>query len=350
MRRVTTTIAAAGIAAALAVSATACGASSTSSGSSGSSSAKGDMKVGIAYDVGGRGDHSFNDSAARGLDQATKEFGGTPKELTAKTTDTEPDREQNLSNLASAGYNPVIAVGFAYANAVKAVSAKFPKTNFGIVDSVVPASNVDSMTFASPESSYLAGVAAALKSKSGQIGFIGGVDNQLIKGFQAGFEQGVKDTKPSDKVTTQYLTTGSDLSGFSSPDLGKSAASGMLSKGIDVIYTAAGSSGSGAIEAVHGQKGAWAIGVDSDQYQDPGLAQYKDSILTSAVKNVNVAVYNLIKSVHDGKPLTGNNTYGLNNGGVSLATSGGFISDIQSQLDAAKQKIVSGQIKVKSTP
>jgi basic membrane protein A len=332
------------------VSATACGASSTSSGSSGSSSAKGDMKVGIAYDVGGRGDHSFNDSAARGLDQATKEFGGTPKELTAKTTDTEPDREQNLSNLASAGYNPVIAVGFAYANAVKAVSAKFPKTNFGIVDSVVPGSNVDSMTFASPESSYLAGVAAALKSKSGQIGFIGGVDNQLIKGFQAGFEQGVKDTKPSDKVTTQYLTTGSDLSGFSSPDLGKSAASGMLSKGIDVIYTAAGSSGSGAIEAVHGQKGAWAIGVDSDQYQDPGLAKYKDSILTSAVKNVNVAVYTLIKSVHDGKPLTGNNTYGLNNGGVSLATSGGFISDIQSQLDAAKQKIVSGQIKVKSTP
>ncbi len=352
MRRVTTTVAAAGIAAALAVSATACGASSTqsTSGSSASGSASGGMKVGIAYDVGGRGDHSFNDSAARGLDEATKQFGGTPKELTAKTTDTEPDREQNLANLATAGYNPVIAVGFAYANAVKAVSAKFPKINFGIVDSVVPASNVDSMTFASPESSYLAGVAAALKSKSGQVGFIGGVDNQLIKGFQAGFEQGVKDTKPNDKVTTQYLTTGSDLSGFSSPDLGKSAANGMLSKGIDVIYTAAGSSGSGAIEAVHGQKGAWAIGVDSDQYQDPGLAQYKDSILTSAVKNVDVAVLALIKSVHDGKPLTGNNTYGLNNNGVSLATSGGFISDIQSQLDAVKQKIVSGQIKVKSTP
>ncbi|MGW7007178.1 BMP family lipoprotein [Streptomyces sp. NPDC054933] len=351
MRRVTTTLAAAGITAALAISATACGASSTqsSSGSSASGSSS-SMKVGIAYDVGGRGDHSFNDSAARGLDQATKQFGGTPKELTAKTTDTESDREQRLSDLATAGYNPVIAVGFAYADAVKAVAPKFAKTNFGIVDSVVAGSNIDSMTFASPESSYLAGVAAALKSKSGQIGFIGGVDNQLIKGFQAGFEQGVKDTKPSDKVTTQYLTTGSDLSGFSSPDLGKSAASGMLSKGIDVIYTAAGSSGSGAIEAVHGQKGAWAIGVDSDQYQDPGLAQYKDSILTSAIKNVDVAVQALIKSVHDSKPLTGNNTYGLDNGGVSLAASGGFINDIQPQIDAVKKKIVGGQIKVKSTP
>ncbi|GAA1883479.1 BMP family ABC transporter substrate-binding protein [Streptantibioticus ferralitis] len=307
------------------------------------------MKVGIAYDVGGRGDHSFNDSAARGLDQATKQFGGTPKELTAKTTDTESDREQRLSDLASAGYNPVVAVGFAYADAVKAVAPKFAKTNFGIVDSVVPGNNVDSMTFASPESSYLAGVAAALKSKSGNIGFIGGVDNQLIKGFEAGFRQGVTDTKPSDKVTTQYLTTGSDLSGFSSPDKGKSAAGGMLSKGIDVIYSAAGSSGSGAIEAVHGQKGAWAIGVDSDQYQDPGLAQYKESILTSAIKNVDVAVLALIKSVHDGKALNGNNTYGLNNGGVSLATSGGFINDIQPQIDAVKTKIVGGQIKVKST-
>ena len=304
----------------------------------------------MAYDVGGRGDHSFNDSAARGLDKATKEFGGSPKELTAKTSDTESDREEHLSDLASAGYNPVVAVGFAYADAVKAVSAKFPKTTFGIVDSVVPGANVDSMTFATPESSYLAGVAAALKSKTGHVGFIGGVDNALIKGFQAGFQQGVTDTKPGDKVTVQYLSTGSDLSGFSSPDKGKSAAAGMLSQGIDVIYTAAGSSGAGAIEAVHGKSGAWAIGVDSDQYQDPGLAAYKSSILTSAVKNVDVAVYDLIKSVHDGKPLSGNHTYDLSDGGVSLATSGGFLGDIQSQIDAAKQKIINKQIQVKSQP
>ncbi|MBY8883945.1 BMP family ABC transporter substrate-binding protein [Streptomyces sp. PTM05] len=350
MRRVTR-FAAAGIAtAALALSATACGASSTQSSGSSSSSGKGSLKVGIAYDVGGRGDHSFNDSAARGLDKATKEFGGTPKELTAKTTDTDQDREQYLDDLASNGYNPVIAVGFAYANALKAEAPKFPKTTFAIVDSVVPGSNIDSMSFATPESSYLAGVAAALKSKTGHIGFIGGVDNALIKGFQAGFQQGVTDTKPSDKVTVQYLSTGSDLSGFSSPDKGASAAAGMLSQGIDVVYSAAGSSGTGSIETVAAKKGAWAIGVDSDQYQDPALAKYKDSILTSAVKNVDVAVYDLIQSVHNGKPLTGNNTYNLANGGVSLATSGGFIKDIQPQLDAITKKIISGQIKVKQTP
>ncbi|MCQ4082521.1 BMP family ABC transporter substrate-binding protein [Streptomyces sp. RB6PN25] len=351
MRRVTT-LAAAGIAAALAITATACGASSTQSGSSStsSSSASGGLKIGIAYDVGGRGDHSFNDSAGRGLDKAIKDFGGTAKELTALNTDTESDREQRLSDLATAGYNPVVAVGFAYANAVQAEAAKFPNTTFGIVDSVVPGKNVDSMTFATPDSSYLAGVAAALKSKTGHIGFIGGVDNELIKGFQAGFQQGVKATKPGDVVSAQYLSTGSDLSGFSSPDEGKAAAEGMLSRGIDVIYSAAGSSGTGSIEAVHDHPGAWAIGVDSDQYQEPGLAQYKSSILTSAVKNVDVSVYDLIKSVKNGKPLTGNNTYGLADGGVSLATSGGFINDIEPQLQAVEQKIINGQIKVSSQP
>ncbi len=350
VRRVTT-LAAAGVAtAALALAATACGASSTQTSSSAPSSGKSTLRVGMAYDVGGRGDHSFNDSAARGLDKATKEFGGTPKELTAKTGDTEADREQYLTDLATNGYNPVISVGFAYANAVAKVAPKFQKTTFAIVDSVVPGKNVDSMTFATPQSSYLAGVAAALKSKSGKIGFIGGVNNALIQGFQAGFDQGVHDTKPADKVTNQYLTTGSDLSGFSSPDLGASAASGMLAHGIDVIYSAAGSSGTGSIEKVATKKGAWAIGVDSDQYQDPALAKYRHCILTSAVKNVDVAVFDLIKSVKDGHPLLGSNTYNLQNGGVGLATSGGYIADIMPKLNGIKQKIINGTIKVKSTP
>jgi basic membrane protein A and related proteins len=351
VRRVTT-IAAAGIAtAALALAATACGASSTQSGGSSggkSSGSASNVKVGMAYDVGGRGDHSFNDSAARGMDKAVSQFGlPTPKELTAKTSDGESDREAYLTNLAQNGYNPVVAVGFAYAQAVQVVSAKFPKTTFGIVDSTVKGGNVDSMQFATPESSYLAGVAAALKSKTGKIGFIGGVNIALIQGFQHGFEQGVKATKPADKVTVQYLTTGTDLSGFSSPDKGAAAASGMLAHGIDVIYAAAGSSGTGSIQTVAGTKNAWAIGVDSDQYQDPQLAKYRSHILTSAVKNVDVAVFNLIQSVKNGKPLSGVNNYDLQNGGVGLATSGGYISDIQSQLDAVKKKIADGTIKVK---
>ncbi|WP_406507114.1 BMP family protein [Streptomyces sp. NBC_00212] len=353
MRRVSK-IAAAGIAtAALALSATACGSTSSQkeSGTSSSSSGGKGVKIGVAYDVGGRGDHSFNDSAARGIDKAKSEFGGSVKELTAKTTDTEADRVQKLSDLASGGYNPVIGIGFAYANSMKQVAAKFPNTTFGIVDSVVEGpKNVDNIVFTEEQGSYLAGVTAALKSKSGHVGFIGGVDVPLIKKFEAGFVQGVKDTKPSDNVEVQYLSHGSDTSGFASPDKGKEAAQGMLDNGADVIYTAAGSSGTGAIEAVAGKKGAWAIGVDSDQYQQASLDKYKNSILTSVVKNVDIGVYDLIKSVKDGKPLVGTNSYPLAKNGVSLATSGGFITDIQPQLDAAKKKIVDGSIKVKTTP
>ncbi|POX59389.1 BMP family ABC transporter substrate-binding protein [Streptomyces sp. Ru62] len=351
MRRVAKLSAACIASAALALTATACG--STSSDNDSGSPASGDgkgVKVGLAFDVGGRGDRSFNDSAARGADKAEKEFGGDIKELTAKTSDTEADREQRLSDLADAGYNPVIGVGYAYAASMTKVAAKYPKTTFGIVDSVVNGKNVDSITFTEEQGSYLAGVAAALKTKTKHVGFIGGVDVPLIKKFEAGYVQGVKDTNPKIKVDTQYLSHGSDTSGFASPDKGKEAAQGMLDNGADVVYSAAGSSGNGAIEAVAGKKGAWAIGVDSDQYSIPGLAKYKNSILTSVVKNVDVGVYDLVKSVHDGKPLTGTNTYSLAKDGVSLATSGGFIDDIKAKLDAAQKKIVDGSIKVKTTP
>ncbi|MEU6590324.1 BMP family ABC transporter substrate-binding protein [Streptomyces sp. NPDC046881] len=351
MRRVAKLSAACIASAALALTATACGSTSSDneSGSSSSGDGKG-VKVGLAFDVGGRGDRSFNDSAARGADQAKKEFGGEIKELTAKTSDTEADREQRLSDLADAGYNPVIGVGYAYAASMTKVAAKYPKTSFGIVDSVVNGKNVDSITFTEEQGSYLAGVAAALKTKSNHVGFIGGVDVPLIKKFEAGFVQGVKDTNKKAKVDTQYLSHGSDTSGFASPDKGKEAAQGMLDNGADVIYTAAGSSGNGAIEAVAGKKGAWAIGVDSDQYNIPGLSKYKNSILTSMVKNVDVGVYDFVKSVHAGKPLTGTNTYSLAKDGVSLSKSGGFIDDIQAKLDAAKKKIIDGSIKVKTTP
>ncbi|MER6060215.1 BMP family ABC transporter substrate-binding protein [Streptomyces sp. NPDC001792] len=351
MRRVAKLSAACAATAALALTATACGSTSSDNNASPSSSAGGKgVKIGLAFDVGGRGDRSFNDSAARGADKAKSEFGGDIKELTAKTSDTEADREQRLTDLADAGYNPIIGVGFSYAKSMETVAKKYPKTSFGIVDSVVDVKNVDSITFTEEQGSYLAGVAAALKSKAHHIGFIGGVDVPLIKKFEAGYVQGAKATDPKIKVDTQYLSHGSDFSGFASPDKGKEAAQGMLDNGADVIYSAAGSSGNGAIEAISGKKGTWAIGVDSDQYNIPGLAKYKNSILTSMVKNVDVGVYDFIKSVHDGKPLTGVNTYSLEKGGVSLATSGGFIDDIQAKLDAAKKQIVDGSIKVKTTP
>ncbi|WP_046506700.1 BMP family lipoprotein [Streptomyces odonnellii] len=353
MRRVTKIAAASLASAALALTATACGSTSADKAKENdksSASAAAGVKVGIAYDVGGRGDHSFNDSAARGADKAKAEFGGELKELTAKTTDTEADRVERLTQLAQAGYNPVVGIGYAYSNSMKQVAVKFPDTTFGIVDSVVDAKNVDNIVFTEEQGSYLAGVAAALKTQKKHVGFIGGVDVPLIKKFEAGFVQGVKDTDKSLKVDVQYLSHGSDTSGFASPDKGKAAAQGMLDNGADVIYTAAGSSGAGAIEAVSGSKGAWAIGVDSDQYNQASLAKYKDSILTSVVKNVDVGVYELIKSVDDKKPLLGTNSYSLAKNGVSLATSGGFITDIQPKIDAARQKIVDGSITVKTTP
>jgi basic membrane protein A and related proteins len=342
LRRVTLITAAGTAAAALALTATACGSDSTS----GSPSDKG---VGIAYDIGGRGDHSFNDSAAKGFDTAKKEFAIGGKELTANDSETESDREARLTSLAQAGYNPVVAVGYPYGDAVTKVAKKFPQVTFGLVDSQSTAKNVDNILFTEEQSSYLAGVAAALKTKTGKVGFIGGVNVPLIQKFQAGYEQGVKDTDPKVKVTSQYLYA-TDPKGYNDPASGKSKAQGMLSSGNDVIYTAAGASGAGAIEAVAGQKGAWAIGVDSDQWADPGLAKYRNSILTSALKNVNVGVYDLIKSVvKDRKPLTGTHRYGLKDNGVGLSYSGGFIDDIKPRIEAATQKIDDGAIKVKTT-
>ncbi|WP_433891964.1 BMP family lipoprotein [Streptomyces sp. CA-111067] len=342
MRRVSKIAAAGVVSAALALTATACGSSSSSGGGK-------DKGIGMAFDVGGRGDHSFNDSAARGMDKAKTEFKIGSKEQTAANGETESDRETRLDQLAGAGYNPVVAVGYTYGDAVTKIAKKYPKTTFGIVDSVVAAPNVDSMTFATEQSSYLAGVAAALKTKTNKVGFIGGVHNTLIGTFQAGFDQGVKATNPSIQVTDQYLYD-TDPRGFNDPAAATGKAKGMLDKGVDVIYTAAGLSGDGSIQTVGGKPGTWAIGVDSDQHEDPALAKYKNQILTSAVKNVDVAVYDLIKSVHDGKAKTGTNAYNLANNGVSLATSGGFLTDIQAKIDEAKQKIVSGSIKVSSTP
>ncbi|MCC3766541.1 BMP family protein [Streptomyces sp. UNOC14_S4] len=342
MRRVSTIAVAGATTAALAFTLTACGESSTESGGG---NGKG---VGLAFDVGGRDDHSFNESAARGLDKAMKELKVDGKMMTAKNGETEAEREQRLSSLADKGYNPVIGVGFNYKNSIEKVAKDFPKTSFAVVDSIASGSNVESITFGEQEGSYLAGVAAALKSKTHKVGFIGATDNALIQKFKAGFEQGAKDTDSKVEVRSDVLFSGSDK-GFNDPASAKEKAKGMLDQGIDVIYTAAGLSGNGSIEAISQKPGTWAIGVDSDQYQQPGLEKYKSSILTSVVKNVDVAVFDFIKSVQDGKPFTGEHKYLLKDNGVSLATSGGFIDDIKSKIEEAKKNIVDGKITVKTS-
>ncbi|MGW7571154.1 BMP family lipoprotein [Streptomyces tendae] len=330
--------------ASLALAATACGGTSGESGDDGGD----DKGLAIAYDVGGKGDQSFNDAAYAGLERAKKEFGYKTADIEPTDGETDADKEQRLTSLAKQGYNPVIGVGFAYGPAMKAVAAKYPDTTFGIVDSVVEGKNVASLVFAENEASYLAGVVAAKATKTKTVGFVGGVDVPLIHKFQAGYEQGVKDTDPKIKVVSQYLTQTAEEGGFSSPDKGKAAAEGQIEKKADVVYAAAGLSGQGVIEAAAKAK-IWAIGVDSDQYEQEALAAYKDSILTSALKDINGAVFALAKSVEDGKPLTGTHTFDLKSDGVGLSDSNPKFAEVPGAKEAvekAKAGIVDGSIKV----
>jgi len=349
LRRITRIATVGVMSAALALSVTACGESSSSSSSSDS---KAD-KSAIAYDIGGRGDQSFNDAAYAGLARAEKDLGVKGTEAEPSDGEADADKVQRLTALARAGNNPVIGVGFAYAPAIKKVAPKFPKITFGIIDDAsVTGDNIANIVFNEEQGSYLAGVAAAKVTKTRTVGFIGGVETPLIKKFQAGFEQGIADTDPSVKVVSQYLTQPPNFDGFSKPDLGKAAAQGQLDKGADVVYSAAGLAGSGAIEAVS-KAGKWNIGVDSDQYKQEGLAAYKASILTSVTKDVEDSVFNLIKSVQDGKPQSGEVRYGLDKDGVGLAVSNPAftkMTEVITAVDKAKKDIIDGKVTVRSAP
>ena len=346
MRRVSRIAVASVATATLAVTASACGSSSSESAGSGDKS-KG---VALAYDVGGKGDQSFNDAATSGMEKAAKDFSTGSKAIEPQDGESDADKVQRLEQLAKEGYNPVIGVGFAYAPAVKEAAQKYPKVTFGIVDdNTIKADNVADLVFHEEQSSYLAGVTAAKTTKSNVVGFIGGVDVPLIHKFEAGFEQGVKDTNPKVKVKSQYLTETAAEGGFSSPDKGQSAAEGQIDAGADVVYHAAGLSGQGVIKAAAAHK-VWAIGVDSDQYNQSALAKYKKYILTSALKNVQGAVYDLAKSViKDKKPQKGEIRGSLENGGVGLADSNPVFKndkDLQAALDKAEKGIKDGSIKV----
>ncbi len=319
------------------------------------------VKVGLAYDIGGRGDKSFNDSAAAGLDLAKKKFGVSAKEVTV-TTGSDSEREDKLRLLAKAGYNPIIAVGFLYAGPIKAVASDYPNVSFGIIDdSSVDLLNVAGLVFAEEQGSYLAGVAAALASKSGKIGYIGGVRIPLLQKFEAGFVAGVKATKKSVTVDVKYVTEPPDFGGFNDPAKAKVIAKGMIDKGIDVIYSAAGGSGAGnfaaATDAAKAGKKVWTIGVDSDQILTASAAE-KKNMLTSMIKRVDRAVYDVIatsvsgSSVNDVLDESGiyGRVYNLSLDGVGVSYTGGYINKYKAQIDKAAAAIKSGKIKVPTKP
>lgn len=352
MRRVTKLVA---VAAAATFALAACGSDSDSdstAGDGGGSAATSDVKVGLAYDVGGRGDQSFNDSAAAGLDKAVKEFGIEPKELEAGANETDAAREERLRLLAQGGFNPVVAVGFAYAVPLGKVAAEFPETQFGIIDdaSLADTANVTSLVFAEEQGSYLVGAIAAEASKSGNIGFVGGVNTPLIQKFEAGFTQGAKAVKPDAEVQVKYLTQPPDFAGFNAPDKGETTAQGMIDAGADVIYAAAGGSGSGVFKAIAGAgEGNWAIGVDSDQYLT-AEASAKEYILTSMLKRVDTAVYDFVKSAVDGKVLTGVQEFDLSDEGIAYSTSNAAVEPFEAKADEFKEQIIGGDVQVSDKP
>jgi basic membrane protein A len=326
--------------------------SSSGSGSSGGSSASsGDLEIGLAYDTGGRGDKSFNDSAYAGVEAAIGDLGGNVTELTPNADAS--NRVDLLTQLADDGKNPVIAVGFAFADALAEVAPQYPDTQFAVVDSSVEGTGLDNVTgllFAANEGSFLGGVAAALKSESGHIGFVGGVESPLIQEFEAGYVAGAQAAKPGIVIDRQYISPNGDFSGFSDPAKGKILAQGMFQSGADIVYHAAGGSGQGVFEAAS-EAGGRAIGVDSDQYETVGDPALQAVIMTSVLKRVDNAIQAYLTDYSEGSISGGTDEVNdLESGGVGLATSGGQIDDIKTQIDDYTQKIISGEIEVPTTP
>src|SRR3954469_1768850 len=321
------------------------------------------VKVGLVYDIGGRGDKSFNDSAAAGLDQAEGDFNLEPKELQPNAGGT--NRADLLSLLAEQGYELVIGVGFLYAPTIGEASVNFPDVTWADVDGYIDHTtcdtcvdqtkdgNLTSLLFAENEGAYLVGCAAALKSESKHVGFIGGVQIDLIQKFQAGFDAGVEKCGPGTKADHAYIRQPPHFSGFNDPAKAQTIAQGMYQDGADVVYHAAGGSGAGLFQAAVDFSGqndvhVWAIGTDSDQYLTATKEQ-QPFILTSNLKRVDVAVYDTIRDFVQGKFTGGIKTFDLKADGVGYATSGGFVDDIADQLNQLADQIKSGDITVPAT-
>ncbi|GGM59508.1 BMP family ABC transporter substrate-binding protein [Longimycelium tulufanense] len=310
------------------------------------------LRVGLAFDVGGRGDESFNDAAAAGIDRAKEELGITDvREVTASHQESEDVKQSRLRQLAQDGFNPIIAVGFSYADSLEAVAPEFPNVRFALVDATVEgAPNVTPLLFSEEQGSFLVGVAAAYKSRNCHVGFVGGVETPLIQKFEAGFLQGAKAAAPDIRVDVKYLTSAGDFSGFNDPEKATHSTRGLLDRGADVIYQAAGGSGKGVFAAVDDADGAMAIGVDSDQYKQKNLAAYRDVIITSMLKRVDVGVVDFLRAVAKNDLSAMPDVLNLKENGVDYATSGGKLDDIEDVLEAYKSQIIAGNIEVRDRP
>jgi basic membrane protein A len=304
------------------------------------------FRVGLVYDVGGRGDLSFNDMAYEGLNRAQKTFGAR-----VETKDLEPaaggeNREELLRLLAGENYDLILGIGFLFTDSIKRVAGEFPNVKFGIVDGFIPDQpNVVSLTFKEHEGSFLVGAAAALKSKANKVGFVGGMKIPLIEKFEAGFIAGAKHVKPNIQVYSDYAGTTGEA--FRDPVKGKELATAQYDRGADIIYHASGGTGIGVFEAAV-IKRKIAIGVDADQSLTTKPDQRR-RILTSMVKRVDVAVFETVRAVINGTYKSGVREFGLKDNGVGYAVNQhnkAMIQDIVPRLETLKKQIIAGSIKV----
>jgi basic membrane protein A len=319
-----------------------------------------DVTVGVAFDVGGLGDKSFNDSANAGVQAAIADGLVCEDNVTTlEANATGSDRDQNVQALADAGVDLVIGVGFAFSPGINEIAPDYPDTSFMIVDGFATCgtacgltnddlANVADYTFREHEGSFLVGAAAALKCGCDTIGFLGGQTGPLIAKFEAGYIAGAKAVNPDIEVLSEYI--GDDVSAFNDPVKGEALSTSMYDDGAEIIYHAAGASGAGLFNAaVRADK--MAIGVDSDQYLTASADQ-QPLILTSMLKRVDTAVYNSIQAVGDGSFEPGGVVFGMADEGVdySQSNTAELTDDIVSQLDDYKAQIIDGSITVPEDP
>jgi basic membrane protein A len=344
------------LAAIVSLTAAACGSEAPGGGAGDGDGAASDVRVGMALDVGGLGDKSFNDAAKRGLDQAISE--GVVSEGNTElleTNQTGSNRDDNMVNLADQGFDLLLGIGFAFSEGIAEIAPDYPDQNFGIIDGYatfvnaeVEEPNIADLTFKEHEGSYLVGIAAAMASQAGIIGFLGGQEGTgLIEKFEAGYVAGARSVNPDIEVLVEYI--GDSTQAFVDPTAGEALSAGMYDDGADVVYHAAGQSGLGLFKAAV-EANKLAIGVDSDQYLTASEEE-KPLILTSMIKRVDTAVYDTIQQAVNGEFEPGFRVYGIAEEGIGYSDSNPALTDeMKAAMDEASAAIVSGEIIVPEAP
>ncbi len=300
--------------------------------------ASGGITIGLVLDKGGKDDKSFNSAAVAGAARAAKDFGVTIKDVES------PDDaafEPAMRTFAERGIPLIIGIGFAQQDPMKKVAPQFPNTHFAVVDAIVDAPNVSSLMFEEQEGSYLVGYLAGLATKTNKVGFVGGMEVALIRRFLMAYEAGVKAANPKATVYNNFV--GITAAAWANPNKGKELALTQLSQGADVIFHAAGASGMGVFDAVE-EKKALIIGVDSNQNAiKPGR------VLTSMLKRVDNAVYDVIKDQVQGTFKAGTHSFGLKDKGIDYAVDSNnesLIAPYTERLEKVRGEIISGKISV----